>query len=244
MLDQSILPLSLSLSLSHTVTPPPTEESVALLASLPPEVLALIFCELLVPGSPIESARSLVRVGSVCRSWHHAASAPEIWRALVLEFTEYVSLSLSLSHSLFESVFETHTLTRCIELMVDWNWDAVCSRQHNVDVPSQFMSEEFMMRVGGMKRYFILMQRWIYRTNPNNSRPYNLSSKSKRSLAERALKATAIGGLYAAGAGGIMSTYELATLELECSFMHLVLPHSLAMAGWLAETDLSFGDPF
>lgn len=95
-----------------------------------------------------------------------------------------------------------------------------------------------MMRVGGMKRYFILMQRWIYRTNPNNPRPSHIEIEPSRM--EQALEATSKRGMRVAHTGGIISSYELATLS---SLSAHALPHSLTRDDWMAETGLLFGGP-
>lgn len=71
-------------------------------------------------------------------------------------------------------------------------------RQHKVDVPSQFTSEEFMTRVGGLKRYFIFMHGWLYRHSS-----YNAAAPTpfKEGLIDRALSKAVSGGLHAGEVG-------------------------------------------
>lgn len=169
-----------------TVTPQATPESPAILALMPEEMLILIFRQLLLPGCPVDSARTLVRVGSLCRAWHHAASAPELWRTLVLEFTSYASTldAPRMRMRMWMVTTHAHALLPC--------------RQHKVDVPSQFTSEEFMTRVGGLKRYFIFMHGWLYRHSS-----YNAAAPTpfKEGLIDRALSKAVSGGLHAGEVG-------------------------------------------
>jgi len=73
------------------------------------------------------------------------------------------------------------------------------------DLPPEFLTAEFAARVGGMKRYFMLVDRWYARQAPANDQPYQsrddgaFPSQQDKGFWYRQMKrgagATAVGGV-------------------------------------------------